>query len=159
MDAGEEAEGHDFEGLFKETGPTLWRAIYTYSGFRRPVADDAVAEAFARAIENGSSIRDPRRWLFRVAFRIAAAELKRERRGLAIEDRENDPFGAEHPDLVAALRRLSPAQRTAVYLHHQAGFSVGEVASLTGSSVPAIKVHLFRGRRRLRALLEEEADG
>lgn len=33
-----------------------------------------------------------------------------------------------------------------------------DVASLMGTSVAAVKVHLFRGRERLRALLGEEEE-
>lgn len=38
----------DIEEVFREVSPTLWRALYAYSGGRREIADDAVAEAFAR---------------------------------------------------------------------------------------------------------------
>jgi DNA-directed RNA polymerase specialized sigma24 family protein len=43
--------------LFKESAPGLWRAVFVYSGGRRAVADDAVAEAFARAIAYRNRIR------------------------------------------------------------------------------------------------------
>jgi DNA-directed RNA polymerase specialized sigma24 family protein len=42
-------------------------------------------------------------------------------------------------------------------LHYQADRPVSEVASLLGMSTAAVKVHLFRGRQRLRKALE--ADG
>jgi DNA-directed RNA polymerase specialized sigma24 family protein len=46
-----------------------------------------------------------------------------------------------------------------VVLHHEADLPVGEVARVMGTSVAAVKVHLFRGRRRLRELLgSEEVD-
>ncbi|MEO8423875.1 MAG: hypothetical protein ABI595_08180 [Actinomycetota bacterium] len=63
---------HDFERVFRDDGPGLWRAIYAYTGGRRDIADDAVAEAFARAIAHAGSIRDPIAWVYRTAFRIAA---------------------------------------------------------------------------------------
>jgi RNA polymerase sigma-70 factor (ECF subfamily) len=59
-------------------------------------------------------------------------------------------------DLLGALRQLSPSQRAAVYLHYEADLAVREVASLMGTSVAAVKVHLMRGRRRLASLLGEE---
>jgi DNA-directed RNA polymerase specialized sigma24 family protein len=43
-----------------------------------------------------------------------------------------------------------------VYLHYRADLPVREVARLTGMSVASVKVHLMRGRRRLRELLGEE---
>jgi hypothetical protein len=54
------------------------RAILAYSGGRRDVADDAVAEAFARTIERDDQVRDPKAYLYRLAFRIASAELRRD---------------------------------------------------------------------------------
>ena len=69
-------------------------------------------------------------------------------------------YDLEEPaiDLVRALRRLSPNQRAAVVLHHAAGYPVADVAGIIGSTTGAVKVHLLRGRRRLRALLGEEGE-
>ena len=64
--------GSDLELLYRESGPQLWRAIYAFAGGRRDIADDAVAEAFARAIERVTTIREPLPWIYRTAFRIAA---------------------------------------------------------------------------------------
>jgi RNA polymerase sigma-70 factor (ECF subfamily) len=151
-------ERHDLAEVYREVGPQLWRALLAYSGGRREVADDAVAEAFARAIEYHGRIRDPYPWLYRTAFRIAAAELRRERRREVVVESSAD---ARLPrDLTSALRRLSPAQRAAVFLHYQADLPVREVARLMGTSTTAVKVHLHRGRNRLREILgaEEEDD-
>ena len=52
-------EGHDFAVLYREIGPHLWRAILAYTGGRRDVADDAVGEAFVRAMESRTPIRLP----------------------------------------------------------------------------------------------------
>src|SRR3712207_3505894 len=68
----------DFDELYRHVGPRLWRAILAYTGGRRDLTDDVVAEAFARTLESGANVRDPARYVFRVAFRLAAAELKRE---------------------------------------------------------------------------------
>jgi hypothetical protein len=47
----------DYAALYREVGPQLWRAILVYTGGRREVADDAVGEAFARAMESDGVIR------------------------------------------------------------------------------------------------------
>lgn len=44
--------GHDFDAIWREAGPAIWRAVYAYVGGRREIADDAVAEAFARGINS-----------------------------------------------------------------------------------------------------------
>jgi DNA-directed RNA polymerase specialized sigma24 family protein len=73
---------HDFDRLFRDSGPRVWRTMYAFTGGRRDVAEEAVAEAFARAIAHSGTIRDPLAWIYRTAFRVASAELKRERRRL-----------------------------------------------------------------------------
>jgi DNA-directed RNA polymerase specialized sigma24 family protein len=70
-------DAHDYDAIWRGSGATLWRAVYAYSGGRRDVADDAVAEAFARVMARGVEVRDPLAYLYRVAFRVASAELAR----------------------------------------------------------------------------------
>ncbi|HEX6130497.1 MAG TPA: sigma factor-like helix-turn-helix DNA-binding protein, partial [Actinomycetota bacterium] len=60
------------------------------------------------------------------------------------------------PELVAALRELSPNQRLAVVLHDYADRPTGEVADAIGCSRATVHVHLSQGRRKLRALLGTE---
>lgn len=149
----------DYEQVFREAGPGLWRTIYAFAAGRRAVADDAVAEAFARALEQAERIRDPVPWLYRTAFRLAAEDLRRERREPEPGSDQAAASAAGLAALVPALRQLSPAQRAAVVLRYEADLPVREVARQMGTSEAAVKVHLFRGRRRLRELLgHEEVD-
>lgn len=153
-------DAHDYDAIWRGSGAAIWRAIYAYAGGRRDVADDAVAEAFARMMERGSAVREPEPYLYRVAFRVASADLAR--RGKETADMPEfataDPTANGLPDLLTALRELTPAQRAAVYLHYRADLPVREVAHITGMSSAAVKVHLMRGRRRLAQLLGEEDD-
>jgi RNA polymerase sigma-70 factor (ECF subfamily) len=61
-------------------------------------------------------------------------------------------------ELVSALGQLSVKQRGAVVLHHAAGYPTKEIAAILDSTPAAVRVHLMRGRRRLRELLSEEED-
>jgi RNA polymerase sigma-70 factor (ECF subfamily) len=154
----EAADEGDLERLYRDHGDRLWRAVLAYSGSRQ-IADDAVAEAFTQALHRVEAIRDPMGWIWRVAFRLAAAELK-DRRGNLGEPPDRGYEEVEGiGDLLAALRSLSPSQRGAIVLHHYIGYPVREVASILGSTPPAVRVHLSVGRKRLRALLEDEDDG
>lgn len=133
----------------------MWRALVAMSAGRRDVADDAVAEAFTRLYAHRHRVDDPVAWLFRTAFRIAAADLKRERRDLPVDDsrladRPRESAGLS-PELVEALRGLSDRQRVVVFLHYQADLPIAEVAHLTGTTVTAVKVRLHRARRALQA--------
>jgi RNA polymerase sigma-70 factor (ECF subfamily) len=164
---GEGAAGHDLrlegradlEHVYRGSAPALWRAIYGFAGGRRDIAEDTVAEAFARAAEHFDRIREPVPWIYRTAFRIASRELQRERRPLpAAPDPVPGLDPGEIQDVIRALAMLSANQRSAVLLHDLEGFTSPEVARLLGMSAATVRVHLFRGRRRLREVLGAEED-
>src|SRR5947208_16332565 len=69
----------EVERVYREKGDRMWRALLAFAGDPE-VASDAVAEAFAQALRRGGEIRDPERWVWRAAFRIAAGALKERRR-------------------------------------------------------------------------------
>lgn len=94
--------------------------------------------------------------------RFAVEELKRERRQRA----EVPELGVEHhvaelEDLRRAMQSLSPRQRLALILHCVEDLPVDEVARGTGLSPSTVRVHIHRGRNRLRRILgpKEVADG
>lgn len=143
---------HDFDAIWRDAGPVIWRAVYVYAGGRRDVADDAVAEAFARALAYADSIREPVPYLYKTAFRLAAEDLRAMNRQTELEDRpaQDAPGGVE---IVLAMRHLTPSQRASVYLFYGADLPVRDVAKAMGTSSAAVRVHLMRGRRRLAELL------
>jgi len=150
-------EASAIESVYRAQGPRLQRALILYAG-NRQIAEDAVAEAFALALAQSAEIRDPARWVWRVAFRLASAELSRARRtGGDLPDLAVEGPSSIH-DLVTALLSLSPKQRAAVVLHHYVGYSTREIAELIDSTAPAVTVHLSNGRKRLRQVLETNDD-
>jgi len=150
------ATDHDYERVFREAGPALFRALYAFTGGQRQVAEDAMAEAFALAMEH-QGIRDPAAWIYRTALRLARREIERQRRGSGtLGDIAQEP--PEFHDLLRALRVLSPNQRAAVVLRYEADLSVAEVARMMGLTAPTVRVHLHRARRRLRELLGAEEE-
>ncbi len=62
-------------------------------------------------------------------------------------------------DVVRAIGRLSEAQRTAVVLHHLAGWPTADIAEVLGCADVTVRSHLSRGRQRLVALLEDPSSG
>lgn len=150
---------HDFDAIYREAGPQLWRTLYGVCGGRTDLAEDAIAEAFARAIERGGRVRDPIAYVYRVAFRVATQELKRESRHSDLVERAIRETPGELEDLMRALRALSPNQRAAVILRYEADLSTAEVAKRMGMSSATVRVHIHRGRKKLRTLLgTEEVD-
>ena len=105
-------------------------------------------------------------WLYQIVTRRALNRITRTR-----TDESLDLLGdvaapaAEEPardverDLTvdavtAAVADLPPPQRVAIVLHHFEGLPNQEIARITGSTVPAVRSHLFRGRRTLSQTLE-----
>jgi DNA-directed RNA polymerase specialized sigma24 family protein len=150
----------DLERVYREDGPRLQRAVLLFAG-DRDVADDAVAEAFAQALVRGPELHDAKRWVWRVAFRIAAGALQQRRMELTRPHVAVEPV-IETPDvpvaLMAALAKLTPKQRGAVVLFHLGGYPTREVARILDSTAAAVTVHLSVGRKRLRDLLEDRDD-
>ena len=141
------------ESVYREQGTRLWRAVFAYTG-NREVADDAVAEAFTQLLHRGDEIREADKWVWKVAFRIAAGQLKGRGREHSLEE---DSYLMPEPalDVMRALARLTPRQRQAIVLHHYADYPVKDVARIVGTSGGAVRVHLSVGRKRLRELLED----
>jgi DNA-directed RNA polymerase specialized sigma24 family protein len=140
--------------LYRKDGDRIWRALLAYSG-DPDIASDALSEALTQALARGRELRDPAAWVWTASFRLAAGELKA--RGDVV------PFtgeaGTYHmpepvPHLLEALAQISPKQRMAVVLHDYADRPTDEIASLLGASRATVHVHLSRGRKRLRELLE-----
>jgi RNA polymerase sigma-70 factor (ECF subfamily) len=148
-----DAQG-DLEVLYREHGNRLWRSVWLSTG-RPEVADDAVAEAFAQALDRGEELRDPLAWIWRTAFRIAAGEMKRIRRASALVADLPDRSSPSLVEILEALGRLSDRQRAALVLAEYAGYPHREVAGILGTTVSAVAVHVHRARRRMRVLLEE----
>jgi len=145
----------EFDRLFVETGADLWRAVYIYTR-SRDLAEEVVSEAFTRYVERSGSVRNPRAWLYRVALHLASEELKRRRRRATPQPGAEAPPPEELVAVLDALGRLPPKQRAAIVLHYRLDMPVREIADVLDISVATAKVHLHRGRNRLRQMLGVE---
>jgi len=154
------AEALDLGAVFDANAAALYRTILAYTGGRGDLAEDAVAEAFARAAAQPTAkLRDPVAWLYRVAFNAAndelcSSDLKRAGSVAA------EPIEAVAPpdvsELIEALRTLPLRERAAVVLFYVLDLPVADVAKRMGVASPTVRVHLMRGRRRLRTLLGDD---
>lgn len=145
----------DLETLFRDEADGVYRTLLAFTGGRADVAEEATAEAFARALAQGPALRDPLAWIYRVAFRVAIDEIRR-----TAKQGRGEPTGEMSPPeldgLVEALRQLSPNQRAAVVLRFVMDLDTDEVAHRMGTATPTVRVHLHRARKRLRELLGAE---
>ena len=152
----ERATGHDLGTVFETDGARLWRAVFAYTQSRE-ITDDAVAEAFAQCLRRGDVVDDPRAWVWTAAFRIAGGELRDRSRSDQLPELPVDqPLDDDPERLLRALRTLPANQRAVLVLRGYAGYRTEEVAEMLGIGRATVRVHLSRGRRRLRQLLDEE---
>jgi len=145
----------EVERIYREQAPRLWRSLVAFTGDRE-LANDAVAEAFAQVLARGAAVRDPERWVWRAAYRIASGQLKARRINQPNHDIASvtDADATEvEADLMNALAKLPSRQRAAVVLHYLADLPNPEIARALGITTSTVRVHLMQGRRRLRDLL------
>lgn len=132
-------------------------------------AQDIAQEALVSAWESLSGFRGDASfatWLYQIVTRRALNKLSRSRVAVQADLLEDVADPAAGPAVQAerdlavdavtdALATLPFPQRTVVVLHHFEGLSYAEVADVTGSTVPAVRSHLFRARRTLGKSLQE----
>jgi hypothetical protein len=86
-----------------------------------PASQQVAAEDGNRVIANGHHVREPVAYLYRVAFRVAASDLKRDAATETLGP--NEPLFAENNaarDVWSSLEALTPDQRAVVYLFYRA---------------------------------------
>jgi len=123
------------------------------------VVQDTLAKAFF-ALGTLDELPTLRPWLFRVAHNAAIDFTRRRQRSpveavAEVPDVDAPEFDeGVDPDTVraalAVFDALPPLQRSVVILKDVVGHSGAEIAQLLGTTVPAVKAALFRGRERLR---------
>jgi RNA polymerase sigma-70 factor (ECF subfamily) len=167
----DQPEGSDaFARLFGKLRPKLHRYCARMAG---SVIDgeDILQEALLRAMQalpKAGPIARPENWLFRIAHNAALDFLRRRARRDAVQSDEEtemiaDPVSAVDARQAAAaslrtFMRLPVAQRSSVILMDVLGYSLQEIGSVTGMTMPSVKASLHRGRLRLRELAGEPDD-
>ena len=132
-----------------------------------PDAWDALQESWLRAFRDLPHLRDDRAfpaWLYTIARRVAMrARRARPEEPLpddtepgapVVADSWSAPPGADPLDVHRALGVLSLAHRDVLTLHFLEGFSVAEIAAISGVPAGTVKSRLFHARHALKTLLE-----
>ena len=123
-------------------------------------AADVIAETFLTAWRRLDEIpRDPqtRLWLYGVARRVLANHHRGERRRSALADRlradlafgyHPPEFDGEQAQITEAFRGLPAADRELLALTAWEGLDYGQIAVVLGCSRNAVRIRLFRARKR-----------
>ncbi len=153
------------EQLLREAYAPLRRYITYLAG--AALADDILQETSLQIFRKLPHLREPavfRPWTFRIASRIAFAQLKSARRWQPLEDAPLDQlttFDAgmgEPPDegFLRLVENVSPASRAVLLLRYQQDLSLEEAAAILEIPVGTAKSRLHYGVTMLRKFLTEE---
>jgi len=159
----------DFAEFFAARRDIAFRAVLVAVGDRAG-AEDAVAEAFARAYQRWASVRahpNPTAWVIRTALNISRSWWRRRHRELLTGDAtEPRSYVAEPADpidaaLSASLAALPRRQREVLAMRVLADMSAEDVGQLLGIGTATVHVHLHRALDSLRRKVADRgpADG
>lgn len=131
----------------------------------RGLAEEATAEAFARALSRWAQLRakgTPTGWVYTVALNEVRSRMRRarlERRYLARQRLGAvPPAGEPDPALWAAVAQLGPRARQAIALRYIADLTEAEVAEAMGISRGTVASTLSKARARLQEQLGERSE-
>ena len=123
------------------------------------VAHDVVQEAFARALAARGGFRGGSLdgWMWRIVER-QAFDARRAPVGAPLHETFDVQFAdaGRDPELVAALRRLTPRRRLVVFLRYFADLPYREIARLCSIEEGTVAATLAQARAELRETLELE---
>jgi RNA polymerase sigma factor (sigma-70 family) len=152
-----------FALFFKNNSGPVFRALLAGT-LNRAAAEDATAEAFARAFAHWDTVAvhpHPRAWVLRVAWNSYRSSWRH------WEGRwSGDPPGPTQatlepwvdPDLVAAIRGLPQGQREVIVLVALGELTPTQAARVLGRPAGTVRSLLFRARVALHQALGEATD-
>lgn len=147
----------DFTRFYEGEVPRLTRSVTLVTG-DAALAEDVVAEAFARAWSRWPQVRATNRpgaWVMRVALNLANDRWRRRKverrkeRMIARAEESWDPAPQVDQRLWQAVRDLPVHERTLVALRYIADLSQAEIAEALGVPTGTVASGLNRARHKL----------
>jgi RNA polymerase sigma-70 factor (ECF subfamily) len=159
----------DLADVLRELAPRLFRYAVGRTG-DASLAEDVAQDCLTALVERWQRHGPPdsaEAFVFAIARRRAFRAVVRRRAWLPIEhvlgarDGRPDPEAnaiarASRAQVVAAIGKLPGRDREVLLLVVAAGLNTAQAAKTLGVSPSALKVRMFRARRRLAALLEKD---
>jgi DNA-directed RNA polymerase specialized sigma24 family protein len=145
----------DLEQLYRSRRPAFCRAAAAIAG-DRALGEDAVQEAFAKAVRKRRSFRGRgslEAWVWRIVVN-AARDVRRRRPALAPASPSRAASNGHEPLL--PLELLSDRQREVLFLHYYADLDYTTIADALGISPGTVGATLSTARRLLRQALVTE---
>ena len=150
----------EFGEFYNANRDACLRAVLASTAGQR-VAEDLVAEAFARAWASWPKVRRhpaPRAWVVRTALNTGVSRWRKQRREQPLADEEVAATEAANDrmdtSLLAALRRLPERQREVVALRVFLDLDTAGTATALGIAPGTVTAHLSRAIATLRHELD-----
>jgi len=154
-----------FRLFYDRTARPVWAYLARTTGDPR-LADDLLQETYYRFLRAAATLDSDdhrRNYLFRIATNLVHDHRRRPRVEAIADDvdradpRQGDGAGraAQRVDLSRAMARLTPRERSLLWLAYAEGSSHEEIARTLGLSASSIKALLFRARKRLASMMTE----
>lgn len=152
----------DFDSFFRETFAPVARAAALVAR-DRGIGQELAQEAFLRLYQRWGDMQSgehARRFAYRVAVNLARSHLRKHLRvrPSGLEPRRRGRSEAAPPawvEISDALGALSGRQRAVVVLVDYVGFDATGAGEVLRISAGTVRAHLMRGRRALRAALDQ----
>ena len=125
---------------------------------RTDVAEDIAQECFLALMKAPARFDDSRAslktYLFAIARNLALKQFRDNRPEEELDDSNcSAPVNADRVDIARAVADLPPLQQEALLLFQYEGFTLYEIAAITGTDAGAVKSRLHRARERLKVSL------
>lgn len=151
-----------WSGLFEREYPFVFRVVLGRV-CERAAAEDIAGQVFLEALEGIGRYRDRgkpiRAWLVTIARHRTHDWFRKQRRqGPELAEATVPGPDAGLSPVLDMLARLTPEQREVVHLRFVEGYSLEEVAGLTGRRVGAVKALQHRAIVRLRTILASDPE-
>ena len=123
---------------------------------------DAIQETIVKAFDKIGTLKQDayaKTWLIRILINECYGIMRKEKKIISLETCEREEPWMErqdYSDLYEALMRLTEKARLAVTLYYMEGYSVREIARMTGVTESAVKNRLARARTKLKEELSKE---
>ncbi len=155
-----------FAAFYERSARPLWAYLARVSG-DPALADDLMQESFLRFLGASAPLDgelDSRRYLFRIASNLLRDHWRRPKT-TPIHELPEELFASTTTSgqfeswsvLAPAMACMRPRDRQLLWLAHAENYTHREIAQITGLGVPSIRLLLFRARRKIAKLLEEQA--
>jgi RNA polymerase sigma-70 factor (ECF subfamily) len=158
-----------FAAFYERSARPLWAYLARVSA-DPALADDLMQESYVRylcATNPPSHLAEgevaARRYLFRIATNLLRDHWRRPR-PTSIDDLPEELFATASNSaqsdtqamLGPALAQMRPRDRQILWLAHAEGYSHGEIAQVTGLVSASVRLLLFRARRKMARLLDDQ---